>query len=290
MAIRTSLCALRSIPAGTRSPGHKGLCKEVVPGSVRAARRLLAGAEDSSPLNADAGQAASCLTLLGGCARDSSIMPQCADPGRTAIGGPILSFSRDGNRLSIGRRQGSTGLPLPIDGTLDGNKAFAGQFVHVAAGGHSLAVDRLGHLWTWGRNDSAGGGAFGSEPISDAGQLGHRSKMDGRQPAAVHTSTDFVAVAAGRYHSAAIDEQGNLLTWGLNDFGQLGREGQDALTGELCNSGSKCRHGVPTVIQAHDTKGQEFVAVAAGRYHTIALSREGRVYTAGLNFCGNAEV
>ena len=42
----------------------------------------------------------------------------------------------------------------------------------VAAAGHSLAVDRAGGLWTWGRNDSGGGGRGGSAPLQASGQLG----------------------------------------------------------------------------------------------------------------------
>ena len=33
----------------------------------------------------------------------------------------------------------------------------------------------------------------------------------------------FAAVAAGRYHSAALSKDGHIFTWGLNDYGQLGR-------------------------------------------------------------------
>ena len=43
------------------------------------------------------------------------------------------------------------------------------------------------------------------------------------------TETAFAAVAAGRYHSAALSKDGRIFTWGLNDYGQLGR---DAATAE----------------------------------------------------------
>lgn len=35
----------------------------------------------------------------------------------------------------------------------------------------------------------------------------------------------FVDVAAGRYHSVALTDAGEVYTWGLNDVGQLGRQG-----------------------------------------------------------------
>lgn len=37
----------------------------------------------------------------------------------------------------------------------------------------------------------------------------------------------FVKVSAGRYHSVALDDNGRVYTWGLNDYGQLAREGFD---------------------------------------------------------------
>lgn len=33
----------------------------------------------------------------------------------------------------------------------------------------------------------------------------------------------IVDVAAGRYHSVALAQTGRVYTWGLNDYGQLGR-------------------------------------------------------------------
>jgi hypothetical protein len=35
---------------------------------------------------------------------------------------------------------------------------------------------------------------------------------------------NIIQVAAGRYHSLAVTAEGEVITWGLNDFGQLGRQ------------------------------------------------------------------
>lgn len=43
--------------------------------------------------------------------------------------------------------------------------------------------------------------------------------------------TAFVAVAAGRYHSVGLDSWGRVYTWGLNDYGQLGRTASTASDG-----------------------------------------------------------
>ena len=62
-----------------------------------------------------------------------------------------------------------------------------GNVTAVAAGGHSLAVTGLGELYTWGRNDSRGGGGGGSPGIADSGQLGgfYRASVSAESPGKV---------------------------------------------------------------------------------------------------------
>lgn len=43
----------------------------------------------------------------------------------------------------------------------------------VAGSGHSLILNYRGELFSCGRNDSNGGGGYGSSPINDSGQLGY---------------------------------------------------------------------------------------------------------------------
>ena len=202
----------------------------------------------------------------------------------------------------------------------------------VSAGGHSIVVDAGGMLWTWGRNDSAGGGGYGSPAISDAGQLGAARQNAAEAAAApLHSTLSFVAADAGRYHSAAVTTDGQLVTWGLNDFGelslwclqhampffrlqcrcigfsteqqsgisdhaclfagQLGRDGMDE-HGSICSDGASCRDGhlIAALPIQPLASGDAFVAVAAGRYHTVAATKKGAVYTTGLNLCGQPKV
>ena len=74
---------------------------------------------------------------------------------------------------------------------------------------HSLAIDELGNLWAWGRNDSY---------VS----LGDGTKEDRRTPVQIKEGTKFTQISAGCFHSFATDELGNLWAWGKNDYGQLG--------------------------------------------------------------------
>ena len=192
--------------------------------------------------------------------------------------GTVLSWSVDGNRLVLGREGGDPGLPGLVSG-------ITVPVVAVAAGGHSLAVGADGSLWSWGRNDSRGGGGGGSRGIPDSGQLGTP-----RDPAAAREAPgrlllpggpSFVGAAAGRYHSVGLDAQGAVFTWGLNDHSQLGRPGLGG-----CVGGATCRDPQPRRVPGLP----RIAAVAAGRYHTLALAADGALYTWGLNLCGRPEV
>jgi alpha-tubulin suppressor-like RCC1 family protein len=82
----------------------------------------------------------------------------------------------------------------------------------IAAGAsHSLALDNQGKLYAWGYNYY--------------GQLGLGDSEKGKNrtiPTAVAPKITFKAIAAGGYHTLALDNQGKLYAWGNNDTGQLG--------------------------------------------------------------------
>lgn len=160
--------------------------------------------------------------------------------------------------------------------------------ISISATGHSLAVTLGGQIWSWGRNSSSGGGGYGSEPIKDSGQLGWRdpSSTPPGRPAVVITppGVRFVAVASGRYHSLALDADGGVWSWGLNDYGQLGRSATDSAAEESpCTRGAGCRSGVPALVPGLP----KAVRIAATRYASLAVTAEGgRVWTWGADSCG----
>ncbi len=55
-------------------------------------------------------------------------------------------------------------------------------------------------------------------------------------------------VIAGRYHSFAVSDDGRVFSWGLNDYGQLGRPAVLA-GGETCHSGPTCFDGRPRQLE-----------------------------------------
>lgn len=76
----------------------------------------------------------------------------------------------------------------------------------VAAGeAHTLALTCDGEVYSWGR------GTFG--------RLGTGREADEHVPTAVGGGRQrprFAAVAAGAYHSLALDDEGSLWSWGYN--------------------------------------------------------------------------
>lgn len=218
-------------------------------------------------------------------ADDTPMLPLGCDAGALCpsgmanSSGSIFTFGTVHSQLMTARTRGSDLDPGLVD-----DLNF--RAVVVGAGGSSIAIDADGSMWTWGRNSSAGGDSHGSKPLQDAGQLGF-PRLDSVGPIRkiLHNGT-FVSADAGRFHMVAIANDGRLFTWGLNDFGQLGRDARDSSM-QPCTSGESCHD--PSVVPASYTS-DKFVAVAAGRYHTVAATASGVVYTAGLNFCGNGQV
>ena len=85
------------------------------------------------------------------------------------------------------------------------------KFKQILAGvDYSLAIDNKDNLWAWGSNYQ--------------GQLGinNTSTKTSYTPIQVKKGTKFTQVSAGDYHSMAIDNKGNLWTWGNNLYGELG--------------------------------------------------------------------
>ncbi|CAE7828881.1 UVR8, partial [Symbiodinium necroappetens] len=192
--------------------------------------------------------------------------------------------------------------------------AFGGKkIVAVVAGyGHTAAITNSGELWTWGRNGAGqlgiGDTADRHDPVkvsvkgqkivavaagekqtaaitdsgelytwghNGAGQLGVGDTKDRHAPVKVSVNGQkIVAVAAGKKHTAAITDSGELWTWGHNGVFQLG-------IGDTTN-----RHA-PVKVSVN---GQKIAAVAAGDYHTAAITDSGELWTWGYNVFGQLGV
>ncbi len=116
----------------------------------------------------------------------------------------------------------------------------------VAAGAnHSLALRSDGLLYSWGSDST--------------GQLGQLSTLNAGLPTGVYQFAGFsyvIAVSAGAGHTLAIEQGGNIFSWGDNTNGQLGR----LLVSPNTSS------SIPDVVT-----GGPWIAIAAGGSHSLAI-------------------
>ncbi|ESQ16056.1 MAG: hypothetical protein N838_06905, partial [Thiohalocapsa sp. PB-PSB1] len=148
----------------------------------------------------------------------------------------------------------------------DDTGAFVYDIQDIAAGGdHSLAVLGDGSLISWGYNGY--------------GQLGDGTNTRRADPVAVIDGygdpvIDAVSVAAGANHSLALLDDGSLLAWGYNGYGQLG-------------DGTTTSKSTP--VRVRDAVGDTLtgiIAVAAGQNFSLALRSDGTVWAWGRNYQG----
>jgi len=134
-------------------------------------------------------------------------------------------------------------------------------FTDVATGCHfSMALTTDGRVYTWGCNPY--------------GELGDGTTSTRTTPV-VNTTLSSLAspvasICAGEHFAAAITKAGKLYMWGLNSSGQLG----DSTT---------TKRTIPYNIMPET----DFRAVScSSEGHTLALTTDSRLYTWGLNNCG----
>jgi hypothetical protein len=130
--------------------------------------------------------------------------------------------------------------------------------IAVAAGGsHSIVCARDGSLWAFGR------ALHGRLGLGGGGQSVHRPtqlKLPG--------GLLCCGVAAGGFGSAALTRDGQVLTWGASQNGELGRNTFD-------NS------NVPAPV--HGLEGVRIVKMSLGGFHGLGLDDQGRVWGWGFN-------
>ncbi|NIL56672.1 Ig-like domain repeat protein [Salinispora arenicola] len=136
-----------------------------------------------------------------------------------------------------------------------------GTIVTAIAGGgsHSLAVTSAGNARAWGNNF--------------VGQLGDGSNIN--RDASVHVrlppGTTVTAVAGGLTHSLALTSVGTVLSWGSNNWGQLG-------------DGTARDRNTPGSVSL--PPGVTITVVAAGDLFGLAITSVGTVLAWGGNIVG----
>lgn len=135
-------------------------------------------------------------------------------------------------------------------------------FIKIAAGPSSAAaITASGAAYLWGKNSS--------------GQLGTASTAKILPNSPNSLSSACSELALGGSHSVALLTNGTTKNAGLNDKGQFG-------IGSTYDSSTYCEFFKASGITSPET----IVGIAAGDYHTVALSSDGTVYTWGYNTKG----
>ncbi len=170
--------------------------------------------------------------------------------------GNVWAWGQD-NQSQLGDRQTSDeSLPVKVQTQPNPDNTYLGNIVSVAGGqGHSMALDSSGNVWTWGSN-------FNSPSLNyKTGQLGYNTDTNTSSFAQQVTGvSSIIQISAGRFHSEALDDTGNVWTWGANDTGQLGNGSSD-----------QNEHDTPAQVSGLSN----ITAIAAGRYHTLAYNGTG---------------
>lgn len=180
-------------------------------------------------------------------------------------GGRAWCWGAGGNG-ELGGGSAARGIPRPT--RVAGDLAFAD--VH-AGTGLTCAVATDGAGWCWGRNDfgQLGGGGSAAPGAAHA------------EPRRVAGDVAFSIVRAGAMHVCGLDRQGAAWCWGRGEFGQLGGAPADERCAVQMTPGAPCATR-PDRVRG----GLVFRDLAAGIYHTCALTAGGEVYCWGANGYG----
>ncbi len=183
------------------------------------------------------------------------------------------------------------------------------NWISISAGNdHTIALKSDGTLWAWGGNS--------------IGQLGDGTTVDKLSPVQIGTDI-WVSIAAGAWHSMALKSDGTLWAWGYNGYGQLGdgtnankyspvrvgrigidenwiavetgrfhtiaQKSDDTLWAWGRNAEGQFGNGktldktYPEYVGLYSPYGNRLVSIAAGGYHSLAVTARGDLLAWGSN-------
>jgi len=142
-----------------------------------------------------------------------------------------------------------TSKPTPVEGLEGATSVASGSL-------HNCAIDQDKQVWCWGHDN------FGQLGIDGHTATGLRAEW-------VEELPDIKQIALGRWHSCALDIDGNAWCWGANNYGQLG-DGTNDLDRRP--------------VRVKDLKNA--ASISAGDYHTCATRKDGSSFCWGFNSSG----
>ena len=121
----------------------------------------------------------------------------------------------------------------------------------------TLAIEKNGQVWAWGRNANNQTGTGGGVNIATPTKI-------------IGLAKTFCKVEAARIHSMAIDKNGRAWGWGDNGYGKIGDNTVTFRTSPVSVAGAV----------------KTFCHISAGPNHTLAIDKNGRAWAWGFNHRG----
>lgn len=172
--------------------------------------------------------------------------------------GKLFGWGTNKNgEIGVGHTNSPVTTPIPLE-TLSSHKICS-----VACGiSFTLALTTKGYLFSWGFNGH--------------GQLGHGSGTKKHTPTLVSSLSHHkvTQIACGSRHSMAVikeREKTLCFSWGWGSYGQLGHGDEKTLY-------------IPKFIEA--LKDEKITLIDCGFSHSLAMSRDGKIFTWGDNLHG----
>jgi alpha-tubulin suppressor-like RCC1 family protein len=160
--------------------------------------------------------------------------------------------------------------PVAVSTTGTGNDYDGSNAIAIACGdGHSMILLNTGKVLSFGDNDY--------------GQLGDGTIVGKYVPTPVsntggYDDTNAIAISTGEVHSMILLNTGKVLSFGDNNYGQLG----DGTSGSTNNSST------PTPVSTDSSNGNDYngsnaIAISCGKNHSMILLNTGKVLSFGDN-------
>lgn len=181
-----------------------------------------------------------------------------------------MALDKDGNVYSLHSNKdkdiGFLDKPKQIDNLKD---------IVSIAGYESLnmALDKYGHVYTWGGNN-------------DYGELGHGNSNrhigvhdpENDKPRKIINLNNIKSIACGPNHCLALNTDGDVFSWGIDDYGELG-QGKKAKVRTWYDEYHNPNVHTPTKIDSLSN----IILIAASKYKSMAVDVRSRIFVWGNN-------
>ncbi|XP_043705008.1 ultraviolet-B receptor UVR8 [Telopea speciosissima] len=164
---------------------------------------------------------------------------------------------------------------------------YSGQLSHkvvaIAAGeAHNLALAGDGSVYSWGRGTFGrlGTGKDNDEllPVRIEFDISTKMKLCAEK-SVVRERPKFVEIAAGAYHSLALEDDGSVWCWGYNVYGQLGLNVENSMV--PCFLEQFLELGVPDESNANSKTLLKVRCIKAGGMMSLAIDILGALWMWG---------